>query len=190
MSFKTGFHQLIAALDRAGAAYVVGGSMASAHHGVPRATNDIDILVDLQPQHVPALVSALRPEFYLDEKEAIECIRLRRSFNLIHMATVYKFDLFLVSTPFHFAQLDRAVEATFDFMGAEITCRMSSAEDIILAKLDWYRIGGYSSERQMNDITNVIGVSGERLDRDYLRAWAQKLGLSELLEKALNESQI
>ena len=190
MSFKTALHQMVAALEQAGAAYVVGGSMASAHHGIPRATNDIDILVDLQLSHLPTLLTTLRPEFYLDDQEAMECIRLRRSFNLIHMATVYKFDLFLASTPFHFAQLDRAVPATFDFMGAEITCRMSSAEDIVLAKLDWYRIGGCSSERQMNDITNVLAVSGKRLDRDYLDHWAQKLGLSELLEKAINESQI
>jgi hypothetical protein len=190
MSFKTGFHQIVSALEAARVPYIVGGSFASAHHGIPRSTNDADLLVDLQPRHIPTLIKALQPDFYIDEYQAADSARMRRSFNVIHIATAYKFDLFPASTAFHYSQLERGVEATFDFMGEPLTCRMSSAEDIILAKLDWYRIGGCSSERQLNDITNVVAVSGPHLDHEYLKTWAAKLGVSELLNKALTESNI
>src|SRR4051794_15072348 len=104
MNFKTGFHQVIAGLQSVHAPYIVGGSFASAYHGVPRSTNDADILVDLQPVHATPFIASLRPDFYVDEHDVVQCIRLRRTFNVIHMATAYKYDLFLASTDFHFSQ--------------------------------------------------------------------------------------
>jgi hypothetical protein len=187
LSFKTGFHHLVAALDEGRVPYVVGGSFASSHHGVPRATNDADLLVDLQPGQVRGLVAAITPAFYIDEELALECSRLRRSFNVIHMATVYKYDLFVAHRPFDYMQLERSVPVTFDFMGEPLTCRIASAEDTILAKFDWYNIGGRTSDRQWSDISNILAVSGEHLDFAYLRNWAAKLGVTDLLERALSQ---
>jgi hypothetical protein len=190
MTFSTGFHQIIAALDSRRIPYLVGGSFASSHHGIPRATNDADLLADLQPDQIAGLVTTLKPDFYVDEDSVKESVRLGRPCNVIHMATVYKYDFFLANTKFHFAQLDRAINVTFDFMGEPVTCRIANAEDIILAKLEWYLRDGRTSERQLTDIANVLAVSGERLDYVYLRDWSARLGVADLLEQALNEPDL
>ena len=65
----------------------------------------------------------------------------------------------------------------------------ASAEDTILQKLNWYRKGGETSERQWHDILGVIKVQSENLDAQYLNKWAKSLGLSDLLAKAYEETE-
>ena len=190
MTFSTGFHQIIAALDSGRIPYLVGGSFASSHHGIPRATNDADLLADLQPHQISGLVTTLKPDFYVDEDSVKESVGLGRPFNVIDMTTVYKYDFFLANTKFHYAQLDRAINVTFDFMGEPVTCRIASAEHIILSKLDCYRRGGRTSERQLTDVANVLAVSGERLDYVYLREWSVRVGVADYLDQALNERDL
>ena len=64
--------------------YYVGGSLASSLHGIPRATQDVDIIADIALQHIPKLVNALEAEFYIDGDMIREAIQRRKSFNLIH----------------------------------------------------------------------------------------------------------
>ena len=70
------------------------------------------------------------------------------------------------------------------------TLFMSSAEDIILAKLEWYRLGGESSERQWGDILGILEIQGDQLDYDYLRHWSTELRVTDLLERALSEGGV
>lgn len=107
-----------------------------------------------------------------------------------HYPYAFKIDVFPATEEFHHTQLAHATTATFDFFGQEITCRVVSAEDVLLAKLRWFRLSGDSSERQWNDVSGVIAISGANLDREYLSSWGAKLGVSELLNKALTEPNI
>ena len=94
--------RLLEALDRIEIPYMIGGSGASSIHGVPRTTADIDLVVEIRAQHVPALVAELRQVFYIDEHQVRDAIDHARSFNLIHLWTSYKFDLFpLTRDPLH-----------------------------------------------------------------------------------------
>jgi hypothetical protein len=177
------------ALEQLGAPYFIGGSLASAVHGVFRATADADLVADLRPEHAAPLAQALTGPFYVDEESIAEAIRRRRSFNVIHLDTMFKVDVFVSQErPFDRSQLERRVQQVVA-TGPERIGYFASAEDTVLAKLEWYRLGGEISDRQWRDILGVLKVQGERLDLGYLRRWAAELQVADLLEKALTESR-
>lgn len=159
--------------------------MASSIHGVPRATHDVDILADVQVSDAERLVTEVGHEFMVDVDYVKNCITHRRPFNLIHIKSAYKVDIFPHKGDlFTSAQLDRGVRSIIG-QSPDESAYVATPEDIILAKLKWYTEGGMVSDRQWNDICGVITVQDERLDTEYLRKWASALGVSELLERAL-----
>jgi hypothetical protein len=178
---------LRAALDSLGLAYAVVGSVASSARSIPRSTQDIDLIVRIAPFHVQELVAALGSGWYADADAMRSAIRDGRSFNVIHMTSAWKIDLFPAQTEFHASELQRATVAQVSLDGESVECPVSSAEDIVLAKLCWYKDGGSVSERQWNDIGTVI-VTNPGLDRDYLSLWAARLGVADLLERAFADS--
>lgn len=176
-------------LEGLGIPYAVGGSLASSLHGVMRSTLDVDIVADMHFEHIPPLVAALSKEFYADDEMMRDAIEHHSSFNLIHYETAFKVDIFIRKTrAFDQMQLERrktSVIAT----DPEQSVYVVSPEDIILAKLEWYRMGGEVSDRQWRDILGVMKTRAEDLDLDYLRKWAVDLKVSDLLERALNEAK-
>jgi hypothetical protein len=176
------------ALERLGVRYAIGGSLASSLHGVFRASVDADIVADLRPEHVEPFARALGHGFYRDESAMRRAIEQRRSFNVIHVDTMFKVDIFIPKgRPFDESELARRRSHVIEH-DPERSAFVASAEDTILAKLDWYREGGGASERQWQDVLGILQVQAERLDRDYLRSLAASLGVSELLERALTEA--
>jgi len=174
-------------LDELGVAHVIGGSMASIIHGMLRTTMDVDIVADVRPEHVPAFVSRLQNAFYADEQMMQQAIRHRGSFNLIHLETMFKVDIFIPKgRPFDREQLERRIAEPVGPDSAE-KIWVLSAEDVVLAKLEWFRLGGDSSERQWRDILGVLKTQQSALDLDYLKRWAQALGVSDLMDRALEE---
>ena len=177
---------VIDVLEQLNIPYVIGGSLASTQHGTARATFDSDLVVRMNESHVPPLVSQLQGAFYADETMALSAIRNKSSFNLIHLETMFKVDLFIAKDDlFDRAQLERRVARTV----AEDSDReiyVLSAEDIILAKLRWYRMSGEQSERQWRDVAGVISVQGTRLDFDYLHKMAAMMKVGDLLARLLD----
>jgi len=179
---------VVQALEDLDIPYLIGGSLACAVHGLARATMDADLIADIQPEHIQPLISALGGDFYLDDEMMVQAIVRSSSFNLIHLETLFKIDVFVMKQrPFDRQQMARRTAQTLDSSGGR-QAYMATAEDILLAKLEWYRMGGEVSERQWRDVLGVIAVQGERLDSNYLRHWAVELGVSDLLERALEES--
>ncbi len=84
------------AFDSLGIRYLIGGSVASSVYGVPRATQDVDLVADIRPNHVDALTSALMGEFYVDADMIRDAIQRRASFNVVHLATMFKADIFVL----------------------------------------------------------------------------------------------
>lgn len=172
-----------------GIEYVIGGSMASAYYGISRSTLDVDFVADVQPEHISSLVELFGRDFYLDEPMIRGAIEQYGSFNLIHLSTMFKVDVFIPGTrDFDRLQLQRRVLAAIGPNEAQ-RAYLLTPEDIIIAKLDWHHRGGRVSERQWGDILGVLLAQKGRLDLRYLRDNAAKLGLSDSLEQALTESE-
>ncbi len=174
-------------LDTLNIPYVIGGSIASIIHGMLRTTMDVDIVADLQLGHVQPFAAAFEDAFYVDEQMIQQAVHRRGSFNLIHLETMFKVDIFLTKPrAFDQQQIRRRIAATLsDDETKQIW--VLSAEDVVLAKLDWFRMGGELSERQWRDILGVLKAQKGHLDTVYLQQWAQKLSLSDLMERALQE---
>jgi hypothetical protein len=180
--------QVVDVLDALSVPYLIGGSFASSVYGAYRATADVDLVADLKFEQVEPLVKALREQFYIDAELVRDAIRYRRSFSAIHLTTMFKVDVFIPQRrPYSQAQFARRVKRII-WPEPECTAYLASAEDSILAKLEWYRLGGEVSDRQWRDILDVLKAQSGRLDVAYLRQWAAALNVADLLEKALIES--
>ncbi len=174
-------------LDELGIPYVIGGSMASIIHGMLRTTMDVDIVADIQPKQVSSFVSGLQDAFYADEQMIQQAIQRRSSFNLIHLSTMFKVDIFIPKgRPFDRQQLSRRISEQVR-PDSDEKIWVLSAEDVVLAKLEWFRLGGEVSERQWRDILGVLKTQQSVLDVDYLKQWAQALSVADLMERALEE---
>ena len=180
--------RVVAILEDLGIPYVLGGSLASSLMGEPRATADVDLAIRIAEEHVAPLIRALEPEFYVSEDEALDAVQRHASFNLVHLETVLKVDLFVLGDDL----LDRRqLEGRTRVLVSEDPPRelwVGSAEDQILRKLSWYLAGGQVSDRQWRDVIGILAVQGGRLDVETLRTVARDLDLSELLERALGET--
>jgi hypothetical protein len=169
--------------------YVLVGSLASSIHGMYRSTADIDIVADIRSEQVIPLLTALQKHFYIDEHAVREAIDRRQSFNAIHFDSVFKVDIFIPkSDEFSKKQIERR-ELRRLAPDVEQMIYVATAEDTILAKLRWYDSGGRVSNNQWTDVVGIIGGSSSILDGDYLRNWAGKLGLTELLDQAFEEAR-
>ncbi len=181
--------QVVDVFEELGLPYLVGGSLASSLHGIPRATQDVDIVVQLSLGDVKPLVQALEATFYIDADMIKEAIRARSSCNIIHLATMFKVDLFILKDE-PLARHEMARRQRFLLPGlGERSLVVASAEDIILQKLIWYRLGNQISERQWKDVLGVLKVRQGALDRDYLDQMAKANGLSDLLLEAFGQAQ-
>jgi len=179
---------VVETLDGLGVPYAIGGSFASALHGVMRATMDADLVADLRTEHVEPLARALGDAFYADVAMMRDAVLGHSSFNLIHLETMFKVDVF-VARPraFDRSQLARRQLHVLS-EEPERRAYVASAEDIVLAKLEWYRQGGETSERQWRDVLGVLKVQGERLDRGYMQRMAAELSVADLLRQAFEEA--
>ena len=179
---------VVAAFQRLEVEYYVGGSVASGVLGEPRQTLDADIIAGLFDRHVSPLVEMLRGEFYLDLPAIHTAIEQQSSFNLIHLETMVKVDVYISwRSDFARSQFARRIRANLS-SEESLEVYLASAEDTVLAKLDWYRQGGEVSDRQWRDVLGVLKVQGDALDRAYLREWAERLALTELLRRACHDA--
>jgi hypothetical protein len=176
------------AFDALGIPYYIGGSVSAYQYGHIRATNDIDLIADIKESDARKLEARLGKDYYADATMIRDAVIRRSSFNFLHFVTGLKVDVFILKdTPYTKELMCRRRMAPFD---ETHQFPVSSIEDTILAKVDWYHIGGEVSERQWNDLHELIIRHGATLDLAYLYHWAAELGLAELLDRALTEGGI
>ena len=175
-------------LEQLDVRYLIGGSIASTIHGMVRTTQDSDIVAELRQEHVDAFIRELIIDFYIDEKMIADAIARQASFNIIHRDSFFKVDVFVPQMrSFMAEQMSRAQRQTLS-IEPPAEAFVATPEDTLLAKLEWYRIGGEVSERQWRDVLGILKVQGGNLDLDYLHKWAGELKIGDLLERALTEA--
>lgn len=176
-------------LEQQGIPYVLVGSLASSIHGMYRSTADIDVVADVRSDQVIPLLTTLQENFYVDEHAVREAIDQRQSFNAIHFDSVFKVDIFIPkSDEFSRKQIERRQLRKLA-PDSDQMVYVATAEDTMLAKLRWYVSGGRVSNTQWTDVVGIIGSSSSILDLEYLRDWAARLGLTELLDRAFAEAR-
>jgi hypothetical protein len=179
---------LVRAFDALGISYLVGGSLASSIYGIPRATQDLDLVADIRFSYVDALTSALAGVFYVDAEMIRDAIKRRASFNVIDLATMFKADIFVPKgDAWSREEMARARTQPLDVPDGKVAVRFASPEDTLLHKMVWYKLGDQISDRQWRDIMGVVKVQGDALDQAYLDRWATWLDVSDLLHRARKE---
>lgn len=179
---------LVDELEGLGVGYFIGGSVASSAHGMPRSTLDVDLVADLRLEHARPLAERLQTAFYVDEDMIRSAVARGASFNVIHLATMVKLDVFVLkSTSYDQAAFSRAQEGAAVLDEAAGALRLATPEDVVLHKLYSYEAGDQGSERQWHDVIGVLKVQGSTMDLASLRRWAAELKVLPLLDRALRE---
>mgnify|MGYP001591525458 CR=1 FL=1 len=169
--------------------YLTGGSIASSIFGIPRATQDIDLVIDIPSSKTKGFVLAMQQKFYIDSDAVTRAVQTRSSFNAIHLETVQKIDFFICGQDDYASEeMRRRLHVAVDEAEQQKIC-IASPEDIILQKLLWFKMGSRISERQWNDTLGVIKVQSGRLDREYLIRWARVLDITDLVQKAFIDAE-
>lgn len=174
-----------AAFRDLGVRHFIGGSVASTFHGAIRSTMDVDVVCDLREDQVAVFLAAFGDDFYVSGPAVRDAVRRRSSFNLIHLPTSFKVDVFVSrGRPFDRAAMSRATSCVLreeDHFAAPI----ATAEDSIVSKLEWYRLGDEVSERQWDDVSRLVQLLGDSLDVPHMRQMAESIGVGDLLDRLL-----
>lgn len=171
---------VVDSLDAAAIPHMVAGSFASSLHGLARSTADIDIVLDPTNDALDDFVEGLDPvRFYVDRASARRALIQRDQFNVVDLQTGWKVDpIVRKDRPFSASEFRRRTST--EIFG--VTTFVATAEDTIIAKLEWTSIGG--SDRQGRDVVEILRIQRGDLDDGYLDHWAVELGLSDQLDQA------
>jgi hypothetical protein len=181
---------VITVFEELGISYYIGGSIASSAYGTPRSTMDVDLITALSFIHIEPLKKKLEGEYLVDEEMIKDALNTKTSFNIIHYKSMLKVDIFILKEQLYSHKaFERRTQDSLQDESETLNIFLCSPEDVILTKLEWYRLGGETSERQWLDILGVIKVQGNSLDKNYLIEWAKKLDVFDLLAKSFSESK-
>ncbi len=169
-------------LDVAGIPSMVAGSFASTAHGLPRSTQDIDLVIDPPSAATLEALLASMPaaQYYVDADAARDALRRRSMFNVIDLASGWKVDLILRKNR-AFSRDEFARRMKMSVLG--VTVFVASPEDTIVAKLEWSKLAA-GSQRQRRDVAGIVATVGSALDRAYIERWVRDLQLADEWEAA------
>ncbi len=172
------------AMEITGIPYMVTGSFATAVHGVPRATQDIDVIIDPGRDQLLAFLDHFpEAEYYTDVADALEALESRSQFNVIDQRTIWKADfIFRKDRPFSRTEFERRRKT--NILGLPLYA--ATPEDLLIAKLEWGKAG--ESDRQIRDAAGIIAIQGDGLDRAYIEKWVKAMGLAREWEEAQKET--
>ena len=181
---ETFLRNVLSALGRAEIAHMLTGSLASSMWGIPRATNDIDFVINPIREELFTLARLFREVgLYFPLERIDEAFDNRSDVNVIDFSNGWKADLIIrKDREFSITEFRRRLETTVEGMHLHI----ATPEDVVIAKLEWWTIS--PSERQLNDVVGVLQVQADNLDFPYIQRWIELLGLTEAWNEALGRA--
>ena len=184
----TALDMVIKCFEQLGIDYYIGGSVASSTYGISRATIDVDLIAKIEINHVDKLVKSLDKYYYISAGMIKNAIEEKTSFNLIHLETMIKIDVFIFKgQPYDIKAFGRCQTDTLDDENPR-KFNLSSPEDVILSKLQWYKMSNEVLQQQWKDVLGIMKVQSDRLDFEYLKYWASQLNLNNLLDRSFREA--
>jgi hypothetical protein len=163
--------RVVTALDMNEIPYMLTGSLASSMYGVPRATNDVDIVIEPNRAQLVSLVQLFERVGLTAQREAaLEAFRNRSQFNVIDFRRGWKVDL-MIRKDREFSTTEFARKETHEVEGMRLT--LATPEDVLLAKLEWFKIG--ESQQQLDDVVGILRMQSETLDVEYIEHWVDAL---------------
>lgn len=182
--------EFLQTLDRLEIPYMIGGSFASSAWGMPRQTNDLDIEVILHGEDAQRLFEQIGTDFLGSIGNYIEALQVEEEFpgfQLLHTEELFKIDVFLPSSgEYRTESFQRAVNHE---MFSGFYCPFKSPEDTVITKLRWFELGGGVSDRQWNDIVQVLEAQKGSLEIEYMQRWCAHFGVATLLKEAMSQVQ-
>ncbi len=183
---REALQQLIHIFQTLNIPYRIVGSVASSAQGMMRSTLDVDMVAKLAAQDISQLASQLKNNYHLDEELALEAVHRGSSFNIIHLTTMIKIDVFMLGKrPYDLISFERERRENLD----GLMLSFKTPEDVILGKLEWFLQTDKTSERQWRDVIGLMKVQGSALDLQYVQTWAKELDVAELLGQALEDAE-
>ena len=171
-------------LERAQVPYMLTGSVASSAHGTPRSTRDVDIVIAPTRAQLLALIQQFPVSlYYADEEQALQALANRSQFNVIDSATGWKLD-FIIAEDSEYGRTAMVRRRLIDIAGNAVY--VASAEDVLIAKLRWAKLGG--SDRQLQDAAGIVNTQGSNLDVAYVERWVRELRLDKQWEEVRDTS--
>jgi hypothetical protein len=175
VSVRDVLENLRRALEDADVPYMVTGSFVSSVHGIPRATQDIDVIIEpTQDQLISLMEKFVEPSYGSDREDALDAFRRRSMFSVIDRRGIWKID-FIVRKDRPFSKREFGRRKKVDILG--IALYAATPEDVLLAKLEWAKLG--ESERQIRDAAGIIEIQGAKLDIDYVERWVAALDIED-----------
>lgn len=186
MSATDLFRRITGELDAAGIPYMLTGSFASSYHGIPRATQDLDLVIAPTAEQLRALLPRFpTPAYYVDEGAALEALHHASQFNILDLDSGWKIDLIIrKDRPFSLVEFSRREQTEVE----GVPLMIATVEDVILAKLEWAKLG--ESDRQVEDVATLLRVRHADLDRPYLNRWLAELQVEREWREACTRAGI
>ena len=167
-------------LDEIGVKYMLTGAWSVIYYGRVRTSHDLDFVVEIKESETDKLVKTFEragEDFWFQPDAIKEAVEKKQMFMVRYMPSGDKIDFWLVKqTEFDRQRLKRRVQVVA--WGQKIY--LSSAEDTIVQKLKWY--GMSKIEKHLVDAAFVWQLQN-KLDRTYIKQWAEKLKVSKYLPK-------
>ena len=169
---------VITKLEELNISYMLSGSLAGSFYAQPRMTRDIDIVIELAAEQIAKITEIFSGDFYIDEDDVNEAVRLRSMFNIIHYQAVVKID-FIIRKDSLYRKLE--FERRIRKIIAGFALWVVSPEDLIISKIFWAKDS--KSELQLNDVSSIMKYQAKKLDWEYIEYWVKELGLGQLWEE-------
>jgi predicted nucleotidyltransferase len=186
VSLAAFLEKVVEVLHEAGVSYMLTGSLASAFHAVPRATQDVDVVIEAQREGIERLIEGLvAAGWYADLDAALEAWRGQTQFNAIEPDTGWKAD-FIVRKDRAYSREEFSRRERISLLGVELA--VASLEDVLIAKLEWGRLG--DSALQRRDVAQLLERTWQRLDRAYVEKWVKELGMEAEWRAALSQVKL
>lgn len=176
-------YTVIDSLEALAVPYMLVGSFSSNVYGIARSTRDVDLVVELGSTSPSALAGKLGADFSLDPQMSFETVTGTYRFIASHRLSAFKIEFFLLSDDPH--DRERFARRRLEVMGTR-PAYVASVEDVIVTKLRWSK--GGNRKKDVDDVRNVIRVSGAAVDWPYVEQWCDRHGTREILERTRLEA--